>query len=238
MSSPTPSPSSPPAWDASVWGLMAVLCGVLFLDGLDVSMVGHGAPVDRFRPRPDHLAAPVGRLGLRARLRRLPAARRSRGGPARPPARAADRPRRLHRRVGARRPGQRRHAARRHALPQGRVRRLHGARRPVDHHDPLRRGPRAQPRAEHLHRDGRERLLARPRRRRAAHRARLALDLPAARPDRARAARVRPARPAARPRPADGAPLLRHPRRRDADGRHAAARPHDRRSAQPRLVLA
>jgi MFS family permease len=40
------SPSSPslPRWDASVWGLMAVLCGVLFLDGLDVSMVGMALP--------------------------------------------------------------------------------------------------------------------------------------------------------------------------------------------------
>jgi MFS family permease len=36
--------SSPPKWDASIWGLMAVLCGVLFLDGLDVSMVGMALP--------------------------------------------------------------------------------------------------------------------------------------------------------------------------------------------------
>ena len=36
--------SSAPKWDASVWGLMAVLCGVLFLDGLDVSMVGMALP--------------------------------------------------------------------------------------------------------------------------------------------------------------------------------------------------
>src|SRR5215217_6424532 len=41
MSSPS---SSLPKWDASVWGLMAVLCGVLFLDGLDVSMVGMALP--------------------------------------------------------------------------------------------------------------------------------------------------------------------------------------------------
>ena len=60
---------------------------------------------------------------------------------------------------------------------------------PLDHHHPLRRGPGAQPRAEHLHRDRRERLLARPRGRRAADRARLALDVPAAGADRARAAR-------------------------------------------------
>ena len=43
MSSPTSSPT-PARWDASVWGLMAVLCGVLFLDGLDVSMVGMALP--------------------------------------------------------------------------------------------------------------------------------------------------------------------------------------------------
>ena len=35
---------STPRWDKSVWGLMAVLCGVLFLDGLDVSMVGMALP--------------------------------------------------------------------------------------------------------------------------------------------------------------------------------------------------
>jgi MFS family permease len=40
----TSSASSAPKWDASVWGLMAVLCGVLFLDGLDVSMVGMALP--------------------------------------------------------------------------------------------------------------------------------------------------------------------------------------------------
>src|SRR5437868_10325135 len=32
------------AWDRAVWGLLAVLCGVLFLDGLDVSMVGMALP--------------------------------------------------------------------------------------------------------------------------------------------------------------------------------------------------
>src|SRR5687768_1305968 len=41
----TASPSSTtPGWDRSVWALMAVLCGVLFLDGLDVSMVGMALP--------------------------------------------------------------------------------------------------------------------------------------------------------------------------------------------------
>ena len=40
----SPSTSPPARWDASIWGLMAVLCGVLFLDGLDVSMVGMALP--------------------------------------------------------------------------------------------------------------------------------------------------------------------------------------------------
>jgi MFS family permease len=40
----TAAATSPPKWDASVWGLLAVLCGVLFLDGLDVSMVGMALP--------------------------------------------------------------------------------------------------------------------------------------------------------------------------------------------------
>src|SRR5690349_5206662 len=36
--------STASGWDRSVWGLLAVLCGVLFLDGLDVSMVGMALP--------------------------------------------------------------------------------------------------------------------------------------------------------------------------------------------------
>jgi len=42
MASPPHSTSS--GWDRSVRGLLAVLCGVLFLDGLDVSMVGMALP--------------------------------------------------------------------------------------------------------------------------------------------------------------------------------------------------
>jgi MFS family permease len=40
----SPAFSATPKWDASVIGLMAVLCGVVFLDGLDVSMVGMALP--------------------------------------------------------------------------------------------------------------------------------------------------------------------------------------------------
>src|SRR3954451_4227791 len=44
MTSPLPSSSARVGWDASIWGLLAVLCGVLFLEGLDVSMVGMALP--------------------------------------------------------------------------------------------------------------------------------------------------------------------------------------------------
>jgi MFS family permease len=50
MSVATPSSTSPNAglqgstWDARLWGALVVLCGVLFLDGLDVSMVGVALP--------------------------------------------------------------------------------------------------------------------------------------------------------------------------------------------------
>jgi MFS family permease len=37
-------PSGTVRWDARLWGALIVLCGVLFLDGLDVSMVGVALP--------------------------------------------------------------------------------------------------------------------------------------------------------------------------------------------------
>jgi MFS family permease len=40
----TSSPSSTPRWDARLWGTLILLCGVVFLDGLDVSMVGVALP--------------------------------------------------------------------------------------------------------------------------------------------------------------------------------------------------
>lgn len=43
-SSPLSSEARADHWDARVWGLLIVLCGVLFLDGLDVSMVGVALP--------------------------------------------------------------------------------------------------------------------------------------------------------------------------------------------------
>src|SRR5882762_2296341 len=40
----SPAPSVAGTWDARLWGALFVLCGVLFLDGLDVSMVGVALP--------------------------------------------------------------------------------------------------------------------------------------------------------------------------------------------------
>jgi MFS family permease len=37
-------PAAEPQWDARLWGTLVLLCGVLFLDGLDVSMVGVALP--------------------------------------------------------------------------------------------------------------------------------------------------------------------------------------------------
>ena len=41
---PLPVPPTGQEWDARLWGALVVLCGVLFLDGLDVSMVGVALP--------------------------------------------------------------------------------------------------------------------------------------------------------------------------------------------------
>src|SRR6478736_886980 len=43
-SSPIPAAGTSPRWDARTWALLLVLCGVVFLDGLDVSMVGVALP--------------------------------------------------------------------------------------------------------------------------------------------------------------------------------------------------
>ena len=120
----SPSTSPPTRWDASVWGLMAVLCGVLFLDGLDVSMVGMALPSIESDLGlttsqlqwivSGYVLGYGGFLLLGGRV----------GGPARPAAHAArSRLAVFTVAVRARRPRRRRHAARPHALPQGRRRR-------------------------------------------------------------------------------------------------------------------
>ena len=120
------------------------------------------AAVDPHRPRPlDQLAA-VGRERVRARLRRLPAARRPRGRPPRSPQGLPDLAWRLRRCIAARRLRARREPAHRHALHQGHERSLHGARRALDHHDvasprarrATRRSPSTRPRARRASRSG------------------------------------------------------------------------------------
>ena len=44
MNSATISPVADSRWNPRVWGLLVVLCGALFLDALDVSMVGVALP--------------------------------------------------------------------------------------------------------------------------------------------------------------------------------------------------
>src|SRR3977135_2079114 len=44
MTSLPSSTQAGPRWDARLWAALVVLCGVLFLDGLDVSMVGVALP--------------------------------------------------------------------------------------------------------------------------------------------------------------------------------------------------
>ena len=100
--------------------------------------------VDPRGPRNVHQLAAVGRERVRPGLRRLPAARRPSGGPARTPPRLPDLARRLPRRVRAGWSRGRRLAADRDAIPQGSQRSLHGARGPLHHHHELRRGPRSQ----------------------------------------------------------------------------------------------
>src|SRR3954451_5569649 len=40
----TSSSPAAPRWDARLWGALILLCGIVFLDGLDVSMVGVALP--------------------------------------------------------------------------------------------------------------------------------------------------------------------------------------------------
>ena len=185
------------------------------------------------RPRPELLPGePVlGRQRVHARLRRLPAARRAHGRPARPPPRLHRRPDRLRVRLAARRLRLQRRPADRGARPAGPRRGDPLARGALDPDHDLRRGRRAQPGARRLGRGGR---LRRRRRRAARRRAdrvpRLGVGPVRQRPDRAVRGRddLAPAAREPRDRPA---PLRR--RRRGLDhGRHLAARVRARRRRQ------
>ncbi len=200
-------------WSRATWALLVVLCGALFLDGLDISMIGVALPsigTDL------HMSAGSLQWIVSAYvlgLRRPVAARRPRRRPDRPPSGVPRRRRRLRCCVAGQWVHEQRLRADRVAARQGRVGRLHRAGRPVDHHHHLRRGPGPQPRAQHLHRLRRQRVLPRPGVRRSPHRTRLAGHpvrpgarglaarrdrLPAAAARAARADRHRPPRPGRR----------------------------------------
>jgi MFS family permease len=44
LSLPTPTPVTGTSWSRATWALLVVLCGALFLDGLDISMIGVALP--------------------------------------------------------------------------------------------------------------------------------------------------------------------------------------------------
>ena len=188
MTSPLNVPVAQERWSPRLWGTLLVLCAAMFLDALDVSMVGVALPSIGDRSRPVHLDPAVDRQRLHPRIRRPAAARRPRRRPARPAPGLPDRARRLRARLAARRTRRLRSAADRQPLHQGSERRVHRARRALHHHHDLQGRPAAQPRAGHLHHLRRHRLLHGPGPVRAAHRGELAPDHAAARahrPDRA-----------------------------------------------------
>ena len=195
-SSPTP---AAPHWEPSTWALLAVLCGVLFLDGLDVSMVGMALPSIR-----EELGLTTSQLQWVVSGYVL-----GYGGLLLLGGRAADL------------------LGRRRVLIVGLsvfvvasavgglvndgtllvvTRVLKGMSAAftapaglLDHHHHVLRGPEPQPGARLLHRHRSQRLLARPRVRRSADRARLALDVPAPGAVRARDPAPRAAGDPARP---------------------------------------
>ena len=179
----------------------------------------------------------VDRQCLHAHVRRLPAARRPRLRPARPPAALHRRDLRVHRGI----PDQRRRPVLRRAdrgpRPAGAWRRARLARGARNRHHDLRRRRRAHEGARGLERDRGRRRCCRPRDRRFPHRdAVVALDLLRQPPDRHRScapvAAFRAELAAGRP-----SRDLRRRRRRDGHRRSAGARLRDRQGPGLRLGL-
>jgi len=171
-------------WNARTWGALIVLCGALFLDGLDVSMVGMALPSIRTDL---HLSTSSLQwivsgyvLGYGGLLLLGGRAADLLGGAASSCSRS-----RIRRGLAARRARQQPGPADRHPLHQGRCRRVHRAGGPLHHHHLVPRRPRPQPGAVDLHRVWCQRLLDGPDPGRPADRGRLALDLPIAGADRA-----------------------------------------------------
>ena len=189
-------------------------------------------PRDRQRRAADHrpqaaharIEPAVGRHRLRAHLRRLPAARRPRRGPAGPPPHPDGRPGPVHRGVAGLRAGDARLGPDPDALP-ARARR--GDRAPggaVDRDEHVPRGRRAEQGTGRVGRHRGQRRDRRGDRRRPAHPLRrLAVHLLPQRPDRSRGAAARPAHRAGEPA-RHRTPALRPVRRGHRDRRPVAAR--------------
>ena len=158
------------------WGTLLVLCGALFLDALDVSMMGVALPSIRTDLNMSTsslqwvVSAYVLGYGGFCCSADGPLICSGAGASSWSRSVSSSSPRCS----GASRTTD---AADRHPLHQGRERGVHGARGPVDHHDDVHRGAGAQQGAVDLHRDRRDRVLARARLRRAPDRDRLALGL-------------------------------------------------------------
>ena len=182
------------------------------------------AALDQGRPRVLAGEPAVGDQRLRARLRRLPAPRRARGRPPRPPTDLPRRRGRLHGRLASRRAGLVGGVADRRAGAAGARRGDHLARRALDPLGHVPRGTRAQHRARRL---GRGRRLRRRGRRAARRRpdrgAQLGVDLLRQRPG--RRGRVH----------AGAVPAHREPRREREDVRRAGRSARHRRALLARL---
>ena len=159
------------------WGVLFVLCGAIFLEGIDISMMGVALPSIRAE-----LGLPTADLqwvvtAYVAGLRRIRAARRACGRPAGPAPHVRDLaggvPRLL-------RPGRARHGgldADPRPVRDRRGRGLPHPGRPVDHHHDVRRGTAAGPGPARLRRHRRRRILPRDGHRRPAHRPALAVGV-------------------------------------------------------------
>src|SRR3954451_15751159 len=137
------------------WSALALLCTVQFMVVLDIAVENVALPsiqTDLGFSQENLqwvisayalLFGGVLLLGRPARppLRRLPAARRPRRRPPRPPAGLPRRHRRVHGRLAVLRPRLERELAHRRARPAGPRRGDHLAGRAVDPHDHVRRGP-------------------------------------------------------------------------------------------------
>ena len=189
--------------DPRRWKALALVCAAFFMTVLDVSIVNVALPsIGRRRSTSRATEPAVGDHRLRDHVRRLPAARRPRRRPARPPAGLPHRRRRsspIASLVCGLAWSEGVLIAARAVQGLGAAIDLAGG--ALDHHDDVRRRPRAQQGARHLGRDRRLRRRGRRARRRHPHEVpRLGVDLLRQRPGRRARAPARAALRAREPR--------------------------------------